>query len=142
MSILLAVLIGWLFAVGVYLVLQRALSRIVLGVGLLGHASVLLLLAEGGRAGEPPIVSKDGVPAGIAAPLPQALALTAIVIGFAMIGFLLALAYRSFVWTRSDEVEDDLEDARIREMVADEEGHYRASTALDAEGPIRPEDQP
>lgn len=129
MSILLAALVGWLFAVGVYLVLQRALSRIVLGVGLLGHASVLLLLAEGGRAGDPPIVGKDGVPAGIASPLPQALALTAIVIGFAMVGFLLALAYRSWVWTRDDDVEDDLEDERIRTRVADEEGHYRAEDA-------------
>lgn len=124
MSILLAVLVGWLFAVGVYLVLQRALSRIVLGVGLLGHASVLLLLAVGGRAGDPPIVGKDGVPDDIASPVPQALALTAIVIGFAMIGFLLALAYRSWLWTRDDDVEDDLEDARIRSIVADEEGHY------------------
>jgi len=124
-SILLAALVGWLFAVGVYLVLQRALSRIVLGVGLLGHASVLLLLAVGGRAGDPPIVDGEalegGVPAGLAAPLPQALALTAIVIGFAMVGFLLALAYRSWVATRDDEVEDDLED-RLVARRADREG--------------------
>jgi multicomponent Na+:H+ antiporter subunit C len=131
MSILLAALVGWLFACGVYLVLQRAMTRIVLGIGLLGNAAVLLLLSVGGRAGEPPFVGKDGVPEGIAAPLPQALALTAIVIGFAMIGFLLALAYRDWRWTGDDDVEDDLEDRRIRAMVVDEEGHY-----------IDPEDEP
>lgn len=125
MSILLAALVGWLFAVGIYLMLQRELSRIVLGVGILGHGAVLLLLTQGGRAGEAPIVGKDDSIVGIAAPLPQALALTAIVIGFAMTGFLLAMAYRSWVGTHDDEVEDDLEDARIRREIADEEGHYR-----------------
>jgi multicomponent Na+:H+ antiporter subunit C len=53
------------------------------------------------------------VPTGAADPLPQALALTAIVITFGVVAFLLTLAYRSWIATRSDEVEDDLEDRRI-----------------------------
>lgn len=124
MSLVLALLVATLYACGTYLLLQRELTRIILGVGLLGHGSVLLLQAVGGRAGRPPIVGADDPIEGIAAPLPQALALTAIVIGFAMTGFLLALAYRSWLGTDDDEVQDDLEDARIAKVVADEEGHY------------------
>ncbi len=110
MSIVLAVLVAWLFAVGTYLVLQRALTRIVLGLGLMSHGAILLLVAVGGRAGRPPLVGKGDDGAGIAAPLPQAFALTAIVIGFGMTAFLLALAYKSWVGTSDDEVQDDVED--------------------------------
>ena len=113
MSVMLAVLVAWLFAVGTYLILQRALTRIVLGLGLLSHGAILLLITVGGRAGRPPLVGKGDDGAGIAAPLPQAFALTAIVIGFGMTSFLLALAYRSWVGTSDDEVQDDLEDRRI-----------------------------
>lgn len=125
MSIVLAIFVAWLFAVGTYLLLQRALTRIVLGIGILGHASILLLITVGGRAGDPPLVGKDDEITGIAAPLPQAFALTAIVIGFGMTAFLLALAYRSWVGTRDDEVQDDIEDRRIARQIADDEGHYR-----------------
>ena len=52
----------------------------------------------------------------MADPLPQALALTAIVISFGVISFLLAIAYRSWVLTQNDEVEDDVEDARIAQL--------------------------
>ena len=125
MSLALAVLVAWLYAVGTYLVLQRALTRIILGLGLLGHGTVLLLQTVGGRAGRAPIVGSGDGGEGVSAPLPQALALTAIVIGFAMTGYLLALAYRSWMATNDDEVQDDIEDRRVARMVADDEGHYR-----------------
>ena len=124
MSIMMAVLVAWLFAVGTYLILQRALTRIVLGLGLLSHGAILLLITEGGRSGRPPLVGKGDDGAGIAAPLPQAFALTAIVIGFGMTSFLLALAYRSWSSTNDDEVQDDVEDRRVA-LMADEEGHFR-----------------
>ena len=55
-----AALVAWLFAVpGTYLLLQRALTRIVLGLGLLSHGAILLLITVGGRAGDPPLVGKD-----------------------------------------------------------------------------------
>jgi multicomponent Na+:H+ antiporter subunit C len=111
MTLLLAVTVGILYAVGVYLILQRSLSRIVIGIAILGHGANLLLLAAGGPAGQAPFVGAD--PAVVADPLPQALALTAIVITFGVSGFLLALAYRSWVQRRDDEVEDDIEDRRI-----------------------------
>lgn len=125
MSLVLAALVAWLFAVGTYLVLQRALTRIVLGLGLLSHGAILLLITVGGRSGRPPLVGKGDDGSGIAAPLPQAFALTAIVIGFGMTAFLLALAYRSWTSTNDDEVQDDVEDRRVARITADDEGHYR-----------------
>lgn len=113
-SVVMAVLVGVLFAAGVYLLLQRALTRVLLGLALITHAANLLLLVAGGRAGAPPFVGPDGeVPDGVADPLPQAMALTAIVISFGVSALLLALAYRSYVLTRDDAVQDDAEDARI-----------------------------
>ncbi|MEQ8840104.1 MAG: NADH-quinone oxidoreductase subunit K [Acidimicrobiales bacterium] len=132
MSIVMAVLVGWLFAIGTYLILQRALTRIVLGFGLLSHGAILLLITVGGRAGRPPLVGKGDDGAGIAAPLPQAFALTAIVIGFGMTSFLLALAYRSWTGTNDDEVQDDVEDRRIA-LMTDEEGHFRDPEQSDDE---------
>jgi multicomponent Na+:H+ antiporter subunit C len=105
-----------LYGTGAYLLLQRNLSRIVIGLALLGHGANLLLLMAGGRAGEAPLVSGDGGP--YADPLPQALALTAIVITFGVSAYLLAMAYRSWTLTRSDEVEDDVEDRRIAAVAA------------------------
>ena len=114
MTVLTAGVVAVLYGVGTYLMLQRTLTRIVIGLVMMGHGANLLLLAAGGPPGAPPIIRPDGtVPAGVADPLPQALALTAIVITFGVMAFLLALAYRSWVATRSDEVEDDFEDRRI-----------------------------
>lgn len=113
MTIALAATVAVLYAVGVYLLLQRTLSRIVMGLALLGHGANLLLLMAGGDPGEPPLVGAGGLPADAADPLPQALALTAIVITFGVLAFLLALAYRSWLVTRDDTVEDDVEDRRI-----------------------------
>ncbi len=113
MIILLAILVGALFATGTYLILQRTLTRIVLGLTTLSNGANMLMMLAGGRAGEP--VFTDGSSPGrrLADPMPQAMALTAIVINFAMLAFLLTLAYRSMVLTGGDEVEDDLEDRRI-----------------------------
>jgi multicomponent Na+:H+ antiporter subunit C len=137
MSIALAVLVAWLFALGTYLILQRVLTRIILGIGLMGHGAVLLLQLVGGRAGRAPIVGPGDEVQGVSAPVPAALALTAIVIGFAMTGFLLALAYRSWVGTNDDRVQDDIEDRRIARRIANAEGRYRADTEPDA---LDPED--
>ena len=120
MTLALPILAGTLFAVGTYLVLQRPLARILLGLAMLGHGANLLLLSAGGRAGDPPFVGSAGAPASPADPLPQALVLTAIVITFAVTAFLAALAYRAYHLTGSDAVEDDVEDRRIaRERLED-----------------------
>jgi len=96
-------------------VLQRTLTRIVLGFAVLSHGVNLLLLASGGEAGIPPIIG-TGATSSFADPLPQALALTAIVISFAATALLLALAYRSWQHTHDDDVQDDIEDRRIAQL--------------------------
>jgi multicomponent Na+:H+ antiporter subunit C len=115
MSVTSAAVIGLLYATGCYLLLQRALTRIVLGLALMGHGAVLLLLLAAGPPGRAPFPSPDGSLEGFADPIPQALALTAIVITFAILVLLLAMSYRSWLQTGDDEVEDDLEDARLME---------------------------
>ena len=111
MSVALLATVGGLTTVGLYLITARSLSRIILGFSILGHAAVIALLTAGGPPGAAPIAgNSDEV---IANPLPQALALTAIVISFGLTLFLLALAARQHQLTGDDLVEDDLEDQRI-----------------------------
>jgi multicomponent Na+:H+ antiporter subunit C len=117
----LAVVVGVLYALGTYLLLQRNLTRIVLGLVIMGHGANLLLLVAGGPAGRAPLVGA-GPETSFADPLPQAMALTAIVITFGVAAFLLALAYRSWMLRADDDVEDDVEDRRIsRQTSAGEE---------------------
>lgn len=114
-NLTLALVIGLLYTVGTYLLLQRTLTRIVIGLGLVGHGANLLLLTAGGPPGAVPLVGaiEGAAGAGTADPLPQAMALTAIVITFGVSAFLLALAFRSWVLTGEDQVQDDVEDRRI-----------------------------
>ncbi len=125
MSISLLASIGGLTTVGLYLITARSLSRIILGFSLLGHAAVLSLLVAGGPPAAAPIAGGD---APIANPLPQALALTAIVISFGLTLFLLALAARQQALTGDDLVEDDLEDQRIAASSNEEDRSAAAST--------------
>lgn len=115
MTVVLAVTVGVLFAVGSWLLMQRSLTRIVIGLAVLGHAANLLLLTAGGRAGRVPVAGGDA--ATTSDPLPQALALTAIVITFGVSGFLLAMAHRSWLLRHDDTVEDDVEDRRLAAAV-------------------------
>ena len=110
MSLSLVVLIAVLFGTGTYLLLHRTLTRIVLGVAMLGNGVNVLIIATGARSGEAPIVGREGP---FTDSVPQALVLTAIVIGFALTAFLLALAWRNWTIDGNDTVEDDLEDRRI-----------------------------
>ncbi|MFI6012617.1 Na(+)/H(+) antiporter subunit C [Streptomyces sp. NPDC051243] len=113
-DVTMSLVVGGLFAVGFYLMLQRSLMRIVLGFILMGHGTNLLLLVAGGTPGRPPVLEGQGTDtAGMADPLPQAMALTAIVITFGLTAFLVALAYRSWRLSGHDEVRDDVEDRRI-----------------------------
>lgn len=110
MSPSLLVLVGVLFAVGTYLLMERSLTRVALGVGVLANGVNVLIVVAGSTPGEAPIVGREGT---LADPLPQALVLTAIVIGFALLSFVLALAWRNWTITDNDEVEDDLEDRMV-----------------------------
>ena len=120
MTVLLAATAAVLFGIGTYLVLQRKLSRIIIGLGLIGHGANVVMVSSG-RRGQAPIVG-NGPNDALADPLPQALALTAIVISFGVTALLLALAYRSWLLTRDDEVQDDVEDRLVaREGAPDAE---------------------
>ncbi|MGC5051609.1 Na(+)/H(+) antiporter subunit C [Micromonospora sp. DT48] len=113
------IVIGVLVAAGVTLLLERSLTRVLMGVILLGNGANLLLLT-GGRAGAPPIVGSSSQEE-MSDPLPQAMILTAIVITLGMTAFLLALAYRSWHLNGHDEVQDDVEDRRIMDLAERDE---------------------
>ena len=108
MTTLLAVVIGVLYAAGLYLVMRRSVVKLVLGLALLGHAANLLIFTVGrlSRAAAPI------VPAGAerllpphADPVPQALVLTAIVIGFGVQAFALVLVKRAHRETGTDDLD-------------------------------------
>lgn len=116
-NLTLVVVAGALIAAGVYLLTDRAMTRILLGAILSSNGvSVLFLVASGGSGRAPILSAPDDDGAGMSDPLPQAMVLTAIVITLAMTAFLLAIAFRSFQLNGNDEVQDDLEDARIRRL--------------------------
>ena len=109
--------IGALFIAGVYLLLERSLTRVLIGFILIGNGVNLLFLVAGGAAGGPPIVGHTDA-ADMSDPLPQAMVLTAIVITLALTAFVLAMAYRSWQLHGHDEGQDDLEDRRIVRLAA------------------------
>ncbi|MFP5322037.1 MAG: sodium:proton antiporter [Acidimicrobiia bacterium] len=115
MSTVFAVLAAGLFGVGTHLVLQRELTRMLIGLSLLSHGANVVLLAAAGPPGRPAFLDGRDDPSTFLDPIPQAFALTAIVITFGVTAFLLALAYRSWVLTRDDTVHDDPEDVRVRQ---------------------------
>ncbi len=116
-NLTLAVVAGVLVACGIYLLTERSLTRILVGLMVASNGVNLLFLVASGPAVGAPIIGL--VPAAERSdPLPQAMVLTAIVITMAVSAFVLSMAYRSFQLNGHDEVQDDVEDARIR-MLAD-----------------------
>lgn len=108
---------GFLVACGVYLVLERSLTRILMGILLASNGVNLLFAVVAGPARGPAFVHL--VPEeDITDPLPQAMVLTAIVITLATTAYLLAMAYRAVQVNGHDEVQDDVEDAVIRRLAA------------------------
>lgn len=104
METLMAIIIGILFTIGVYLVLSKSLLRIILGISVIAHGTNLLILTMGGlKTGGPPLL--EGISLFFTDPLPQALILTAIVINFALTAFLLVLAYRSYAVLGTENTE-------------------------------------
>lgn len=117
MSVNLGLLIaaGLLGAAGAYLLMERSLIRMLLGLILAGNGINLLIIVITGGMGNPPIKGQTaGDRAHDADPLAQAMVLTAIVLTMGVAAFVLALAYRLFVLNRDDDdVDDDTEDVKI-----------------------------
>jgi multicomponent K+:H+ antiporter subunit C len=106
MELLMASGIGLLTATGLYLMLRARTFETVLGLTLLSYAVNLFIFSMGRlQIGRPPILGASEMP--VADPLPQALVLTAIVIGFAMTALLLVLALRTHADSGSDHVEGE-----------------------------------
>ncbi|EEH64765.1 MAG: Na(+)/H(+) antiporter subunit C [Actinomyces urogenitalis] len=119
-NLTLALVAGLLVACGVYLLTERSLSRILMGVILMSNGVNVLFLVAAGRAGRPAILGQED-PSAMTDPLPQAMVLTAIVITMAVSAFVMTMAYRSFQLSGHDEVRDDVEDRRIRELAQRDE---------------------
>jgi multicomponent K+:H+ antiporter subunit C len=104
MELLLASGLGIVTACAVYLMLRGRTFSVVLGLSLLGYAINLFIFAMGRlTSGKPPVI--DQAVSSYADPIPQALVLTAIVIGFGMTGFIVELALRTRNDTKSDHVD-------------------------------------
>jgi multicomponent Na+:H+ antiporter subunit C len=129
----LVVTAGVLIACGTYLILERSLTRVLVGLVVAGNGVNLALLASGGPSGESAFYdpANPADPADMADPLPQALVLTAIVITLGTIAFLLAMAHRSWQLNGNDDVQDDVEDAAIRRLAVDDatSDSYGATTS-------------
>jgi len=108
MEVVMSIVIGVCYAAAVFLLLQRRLLQIILGISLLGHVTNLLIFVAAGLHGSSvPIIPDDAelLPPTAVDPLPQALILTAIVIGLALFGFSLALAYRCVAVLGHDDID-------------------------------------
>lgn len=109
-SLTLVAVMAVLYAVGFFMLLERSMTRVLLGLLLVGNATNLLILIVSGRAGAAPFFGQEGE---VADPLPQAFILTSIVITFGVSAFLMALIYRSWRLANVDVVADDTEDIEV-----------------------------
>ncbi|MDZ4744343.1 MAG: NADH-quinone oxidoreductase subunit K [Verrucomicrobiota bacterium] len=101
-----AILIGVMFTCAIYLMLNQSFVKILFGIAILSNAANLLILAMSGcpdNAVEP-FINGQGVP--MVDPLPQALILTAIVIGFGTIAYMVLLLYRLFLDFKTTSAKD------------------------------------
>lgn len=108
MEIVLAFVVGGLYAGGLYLMMRRSIVKLILGLVLLGHAANLLIFIMTPLTREKPALIADGIEKleGVFAdPLPQALILTAIVIGFGVQAFAVVLVKRGYQIAGSDDVD-------------------------------------
>lgn len=105
---MLALLVGVLSSTGVYLLLRRSVLKLVLGIIFLSNAvNLTIFIAAGLVQGKPVFVSEDAAnPADMADPIPQALILTAIVISFGLVAFTLALKYKYFSLSDTDDLDE------------------------------------
>ncbi|MHA3775480.1 sodium:proton antiporter [Verrucomicrobiota bacterium sgz303538] len=100
-----AILIGVMFSVATYLLLRKNFVQILFGFVILSNGANLFILAMSGdpEGKQSPVLIKDAGP--VVDPMPQALVLTAIVIGFALTVYLIMLLYRIFLDTRTTDAE-------------------------------------
>ena len=103
MTLLAALTVAILFAAGTFLLLQRDLLRIVVGILLISNSATLYIIVSGLSRGQVPIYPLTEGP--VSDPLVQAMALTALIIGFGVSALLLAMVYRLYLSNRSIDAE-------------------------------------
>jgi multicomponent Na+:H+ antiporter subunit C len=109
MEVILAVVVGGLYAAGLYLMMRRSIVKLIIGLMLLGHAANLLIFTAGRLTrGQPPIIAAEAgkLIEPFADPLPQALILTAIVIGFGVQAFAIVLLRRAYQTVGTDDLDE------------------------------------
>lgn len=109
MELIMPYIIGSLFAAGIYLMLQRSLVQLVIGLAVLTNAVNLLIFTAAGlsKAKVPVIPDGETILSGeFADPVPQALILTAIVIGFGVLAFGLVLVFRAYRETGTVDIDE------------------------------------
>jgi len=109
MNVLAAILVGFIFGSGIFLLLCRTPVKLVIGLVLLSNAiNLLIFVAAGLTRGKPPLIAKglQRLTETSADPLPQALILTAIVISFGVLAFALVLFSRTYKVLSTDNIDD------------------------------------
>ena len=109
MELIFAIVVGGLYAAGIYMMMRRNIVRLILGLALLSHGANLLIFTAGGltRAAAPVVPEGEHALAFAAAdPVPQALILTAIVISFGVTAFMLVLVERTHHQVETDDLDD------------------------------------
>ena len=140
-----ALVVSVVFASGTFLLLQRDLVRVVVGIVLISNSAVLFIISAGLTRGEAPIHPLKGA-GSVSDPLVQAMALTALVIGFGVAALLLAMVYRLYTAHRSVDAEE-IADAEMREAEAleraeDPEREEVPDAEQDAERPDGTQERP
>lgn len=106
MEIVMALIVGTLYAAGVYMIRRRSLVKLIIGLALIGYASNMLIFSMGELVrGNPPLLDGEIEFSSFADPLPQALILTAIVIGFGAQAFAIVLIRRMYQRIGTDDVD-------------------------------------
>ncbi len=108
MEIALSLIVGGLYGAGMYMMMRRSIVKLIIGLALLGHGSNLLILLMGLLTrGRPAVIRADQtqLPASFADPIPQALILTAIVIGFGVLAFTVVLIRTTYKSLQTDDLD-------------------------------------
>ncbi len=108
MNVVLAVVIGGLYAAGLFMILRRSITKLLFGLILWGHGSNLLIFVSGGLVrGAPPLIveGQEQLEMPYADPVAQALILTAIVISFSVVAFTAVLLYRIYRTIGTDDID-------------------------------------
>jgi len=125
-SLTLVVLMAVMYGTGIYVMLERSLTRLLIGFLLVGNATNILIFLMSGPSGSAPIVTGTAADENMVDPVPQVLMLTAIVINFGVVAFILALVYRSWWLAQLGDEGDTLTDEHAGETEASTEAAFAA----------------